>query len=192
MWTNRFDIMKKLLCVLLFFFTAGLHAQTEGLGLGLIAGAPSGFSAKYWVNPENAFDAGIGYSFVGGESLSLHADYLYHIEDVFNFKARVPFYYGFGFRYRSIKDSDNSFGARGAVGVLLYLKDYPADFFLEIAPVFTILPETALKIDVGIGARYYFPANKENAAYSAIYNLCFSLGFLESILFFIEILIALI
>lgn len=135
---------------------SNLYAQENKFGIGFMIGAPTGFSAKYWVSENNAFDFGLAYSFVeSGNALSIHADYLYHESRWFPKFERLDFYYGYGARIRSNKDQ-TSLGVRGVAGLSLMLKDSPIDIFVEMAPVFKLIPSTALNLDASIGARYYF------------------------------------
>jgi len=150
--------MKKIIflfSVLILFCNS--FAQDKGFGLGVMIGEPTGFSAKYWLNNINAFDAGLAYSFVKKHSaVSLHADYLYHNYDLIKSNYKIPVYYGFGVRMRFIEKEDNSLGARGVIGLVWLSDDLPIDVFLEFVPVFNLFPSTALNLDLAIGARYYF------------------------------------
>lgn len=152
--------MKRLLgftlFALMFISFSSLKAQENKFGLGVMLGAPTGFSGKYWLNEENALDFGLAYSFVEtNNALSIHADYLYHDARWFPRFDRLDFYYGFGARIRSNNDQ-TSLGIRGVAGLALMLKEAPVDIFIEIAPVFKLIPSTALNMDAAIGARYYF------------------------------------
>lgn len=143
---------------LICLFNKNVIAQDKGLGLGVILGEPSGISGKYWVSETNAFDFAAAYSFAGSSnSFSIHADYLYHLFNAIETEYRLPVYYGFGARIRTNEDSKLGLGARGVIGLALFADKYPIDFFLEIAPVFQLIPETELNFDIGIGVRYFFP-----------------------------------
>ena len=72
-----------LFIVVLLFHTSSF-AQSENFGLGAIIGKPTGISGKYWLNNENAIDAALGYSFENNSSINIHADYLWHIYNVFD------------------------------------------------------------------------------------------------------------
>ena len=51
--------------ILLFSLTTlNIYSQDKGFGLGVILGEPTGFSGKYWVDQDHAFDFGLAYSFV--------------------------------------------------------------------------------------------------------------------------------
>jgi hypothetical protein len=152
--------MKRLFCLFfiaaVFLTTVNLFAQEHKFGLGVMIGAPTGISAKYWVSEDNALDFGLAYSFVEStNALSIHADYLYHENRWFPKFDRMDFYYGYGVRIRSSNDQ-TSLGARGVAGLAIMLKEAPVDIFIEIAPVFKLIPSTALNLDVALGARYYF------------------------------------
>ena len=132
-------------------------AQDSGFGLGVILGEPTGLSGKYWLDNNNALDIALGYSFIPKDAkISMHVDYLYHLQDVIQSEESITLYYGFGLRLRARSGKQGSFGVRGVIGGSLPLKNIPVEFFLEVAPVFLLLPATALNFDVGIGGRYYF------------------------------------
>lgn len=136
---------------------SNISAQDKGFGLGLMLGEPTGISAKYWLDGDNALDFGLAYSFVQKFSaVSLHADYLYHAFDIIKSDYRLPVYYGFGARLRFVDNSDNALGARGVVGVAWLSDNLPIDVFFELVPVFNLIPSTSLNLDIALGARYYF------------------------------------
>ena len=152
--------MKKIFFTALFIAgllaATNIHAQQNQFGLGVMVGAPTGLSGKYWVNDDNAIDFGIAYSFVeANNAFSFHADYLFHAKGWFPKLDKLDFYYGYGLRIRTNKDQ-TSLGARGVAGLALMLKDSPVNIFVELAPVFKFIPSTALNLDASIGARYYF------------------------------------
>lgn len=138
-------------------FSLTMKAQDKNWGLGIMLGEPTGLSAKYWLNETNALDFGLGYPLTySNSSVSLHADYLYHLPDAIKSIYRFPVYYGFGVRMIFVDQGDNTLGARGVAGIAWLSDDYPIDVFLEAAPVFVLFPKTALHLDIAIGARYYF------------------------------------
>ncbi len=152
---SRKILLASLVSVLLSFGNSS--AQDKNFGVGIILGEPTGLSGKYWVSAENAFDAALAYSFLeDNKSFSFHANYLYHLYGVTDKHYKMPLYYGFGVRFRARENKDNSFGVRGVIGLLVYLKEAPVDIFFEAAPVFRLLPDTAIDFDIGVGARYFF------------------------------------
>lgn len=151
--------MKSIIKIVILSFllpTIFLFSQEKDVGVGVILGEPFGLSAKYWTSESNAIDLGVGYSFIGaGSGFSFHVDYLYHINDLIKSESRLPVYYGFGIRFRFPQDDPNVFAARGVVGVLWYPENLPVDVFLEFAPSFRLLPNTAIDFGFGVGGRYY-------------------------------------
>lgn len=153
--------MKKSLIVIIFMIISGsVYSQHSGLGLGVRIGEPTGFNAKYWINADNALSFNLGYTlFSENSQVNLSVDYLYHSYELINIPENqnsIPFFYGFGARLITSRNSPSSFGARGIAGVAYFLKDIPVDIFIELAPVFRLLPSTRLDFDAGIGARYFF------------------------------------
>lgn len=153
--------MKKLLILFVFvILTSCIFPQYSGYGLGLRIGEPTGFTGKFWINDRNALSFNLGFALVTShEQLNLSADYLYHNYDLIDIpenRNSVPFFYGFGVRIITRQSRETMFGARGVAGVAWYLKNVPVDIFIELAPVFNLFPSTALDLDAGIGARYYF------------------------------------
>ncbi|KUO63727.1 hypothetical protein APF79_00535 [bacterium BRH_c32] len=151
--------MKKLFFItLLTFFSISsiIEAQDKGFGIGVMLGEPTGLSAKTWLNKINAVDFGLAYSFTGNHNAAaLHADYLWHSFDLIKSTERIPVYYGVGARLRIYEGHDDSFGVRGVAGVEWFSREVPIDVFFEIAPVFTLIPETDLDFDAAIGIRFF-------------------------------------
>ena len=145
--------------VLLFllFQSSIILSQNKDLGVGIILGDPSGFSAKFWTSESNAIDLAVGYSFIGpSEGVGIHVDYLYHVDNLIKSKEVLVVYYGYGLRIRILDDHSNIFGVRGVGGILWYPQDIPIDVFFEVAPSFRLLPNADLDISFGLGSRYYF------------------------------------
>jgi len=148
-------VIKSLLAFILF--TGISSAQTDGFGLGIIAGQPTGLSAKYWLSSSNALDFALGYSFEKYSRMSLHVDYLFHTRNLFNTSENISLHYGPGGRLRLVEDGEKSrLGVRFDVGLTWIPRNSPVDVFLEIAPLLDIIPETKFSFNSGIGVRYYF------------------------------------
>lgn len=131
-------------------------AQSNGFGLGIIVGEPTGISAKYWTTSSTAFDFGLGYSFEKHSRMHLHADYLFHVKNIFNTTENISLYYGPGARLRFVENADARLGFRFDVGVVWIPRNTPVDVFVEIAPLLDIIPETDFSVNGGIGVRYFF------------------------------------
>jgi hypothetical protein len=155
--------MKKSAYFAIIFLLLGIisPAQDKGYGIGIIVGEPSGLSGKYWLNNTNALDFGLGFSFTNfnNSRMQLNCDYLWHNYDWLKTSETLVVYYGPGLKLQTGGNNDAKFGVRGVAGIGWYVKDAPIDVFFEIAPVIYMIPGTSLKIDVGIGARYYFQTN---------------------------------
>jgi len=151
--------MKKIIFVstLVIFLGISLTAQHGNFGIGLILGEPTGLSAKYNLDEKNSIAGGLGWAFLENEDrISLHIDYLYHTLDVIQTPIILKLHYGFGMHFRFREHYHSTLGVRGVLGYNLILEEAPLEFFIELAPVFELLPSTDLSLDGGIGARYYF------------------------------------
>ena len=149
------SIHNKIVFVLLVFSGVSV-AQSNGFGLGIILGQPTGISAKYWTSGSTAFDFGLGYSFERHSRMHLHADYLFHVKNIFNTAENFSLYYGPGARLRLVDNAGSRLGVRFDVGLVWIPRNAPVDVFLEIAPLLDIIPETVFWMNGGIGVRYFF------------------------------------
>ncbi len=131
------------------------------LGVGIILGAPTGLSLKFWQSRKVAFDLALAWNFEN-DYFHLHGDYLYHfpltMEGVS--KRTLYSYLGIGARMK-FKDNtngnnDNLFGLRGVGGLEFIPRSVPLDMFIEIAPVMSFVPKTDFDLEGGLGIRYTF------------------------------------
>lgn len=139
-------------------FTSLSHAQDadKDLGIGFIAGEPTGLSLKSWTGGGNAFDLGLAWSLGRYDAINIHGDYLWHNYNVFNDvdSGSLPVYFGIGGRV-ILAENDALIGARIPVGINYLFDDSPIGLFLEVVPVFNIAPATDFDVDGGIGVRFY-------------------------------------
>ncbi len=142
--------------LVIVIFSGVSFAQSNGFGLGVILGEPTGISAKYWTASNTAFDFGLGYSFEKHSRMHLHADYLFHVKNIFNTSENIALYYGPGARLRIVEDGKSRLGFRFDVGLVWIPRNTPIDVFIEVAPLLDIIPETDFAINGGIGLRYFF------------------------------------
>ncbi len=144
---------------LLFLSVSNAFSQAKGLGIGIIAGEPTGLSMKTWLNNSSAVDAGLGWSFVNEGSLHIHADYLYHFGGIDVSSGNLPFYLGVGGRIKiknnDNKNSDSKIGIRVPVGITYIPSSIPIDLFLEVVPILDLTPKSDLEFNAAIGIRYY-------------------------------------
>jgi hypothetical protein len=147
-------MMKKvilLISILIFLFSI---AYAGNLGVGIIAGEPTGISFRLWQNKVNAFDFGIAWS-IDANILHVSVDYVTHNYGIFKpTSGTMPFYYGIGLRILA-KDNTN-FGVRVPLGIVFIPKGTTLDFFFEIVPTLNLVPATNLDVDGAVGFRYYF------------------------------------
>ena len=149
----------------LFVLAFGMQeARGEtGLGVGIIAGEPTGISIKKWIGGTRAFDAAAAWSFSEHESFQIHADYLFHNFSLLrskDFTGRFPVYYGIGgkIKLRNTRPNheDASVGVRIPLGISYLFADTPVDIFVEVVPILNVAPDTDLDLNAAFGVRFYF------------------------------------
>lgn len=148
-----------LLTVLMLMPAEQAQAQRSdgNLGVGIIAGEPTGLSAKLWAGNSNAFAAGLAWSFSGDSQLHIHTDYLFHNFSLINVEqGSLALHYGVGGRLQLREDDDSKLGVRFPVGLSYFLADNPLELFVEIVPVLDLAPDSEFSGNGGLGVRYYF------------------------------------
>lgn len=139
---------------LIFIFNSINYSQSNGFGIGIIIGEPTGISLKSWTSQTTALDAGIAWGFGRKGALHIHADYLIHDYNLISAnRGKIPIYYGIGGRV--LLSSDPRIGVRGVFGLVYMFDTIPVDIFLEIAPIFDLIPKTDLSFNAGLGFRYF-------------------------------------
>jgi hypothetical protein len=150
-------MIKKVLLsgILIVIFVANASGQSSGFGAGIMLGEPTGINIKNWISKTTAWDAGIAWGFGKHGAFHLHGDYLWHKYDLINVeKGKLPLYYGVGARF--LFTDETRFGIRGVIGLDYLFAGVPLDVFLELAPVFDLIPATELSFNGAIGIRYFF------------------------------------
>ena len=121
-------------------------------GIGLMFGAPTGLSGKYFLSPNTAIDFGLGtiYGYRDRRGLHVHGDYLWHPLSLASTDAfELPLYFGVGARlltgnrcYRYNRgscdynyDGYTALGVRGPLGISFDFNKVPLDVFIEFAIV---------------------------------------------------------
>ncbi|MDR3608385.1 MAG: hypothetical protein P4M08_13530 [Oligoflexia bacterium] len=145
-------------------------SQHGPLGLGIVLGEPTGFTAKYWTHSTEAFDLGIAYSF--NDFFTLYGDYLWHFPEWFSKtsirgKGLEP-YLGVGGvlwvdtesgRHESTYFTDHGsagIGVRVPIGIEWLPGKPPIGVFAEIVPGVGLIPAVFAFLQGGVGARFYF------------------------------------
>ena len=134
-----------------------IAAQPKKLGIGIVLGAPTGFTMKYWIDAQTAWQGAIGTGFDG---ITVGADYLTH-SDAFN-NVQLPFYYGpgaffgsAGFGAPRYVRGDLALGARFIFGVDYLTDDREFDLAFELRPALLRSPRVGIGIEAGIAFRFY-------------------------------------
>lgn len=156
------------ICVLalLVIFSSVASAEEYGpdskrIGFGIVAGDPTGITAKGYIGPKLAIDGIASWSFVD-EAFTLIGDVTY---EFFNLSVNsntvsVPFYAGAGAKLAFDQGGKNNgktaFGIRAPVGIAVQWLNHPVEIFIEAGPGVEVAPSTEFDLTGGIGARYYF------------------------------------
>lgn len=124
----------------------------QGIGLGIIAGNPTGLTGKVFSGDTLAYDVGVGFS---GDA-AIYADALWHSWDMLPKpnEGLLGAYAGLGPRFETKKDL--SFGIRTMAGAAYYFARHPIELFAELGPAFQLTPSRAVGLDGGLGLRVYF------------------------------------
>ena len=166
-------ILGVVLTVLVVFSSDKVMAKSaqQNFGLGVLLGAPTAITGKYWLNNEVAIDGGLAFSF--SDYVLIYADYLIHYPRPFNltekFFTELSFYVGAGGNLVTTTNerttTDNYLGKKsGSLGLgvripfgLEWMPAQPSlGFFAEIVPGISVVPATSVLVQGGFGVRYYF------------------------------------
>jgi hypothetical protein len=149
-------------------------SANKTFGAGIMLGAPTGLTGKYFLSGDRAIDFGIGAIgyYRGRDGLHLHADYLWHPLTLAKAEPFwLPLYFGIGGRFFSFDgDLDNddpgdndgfALGVRAPVGVAMDFNNVPLEVFFELALVVDFLfdyYDDGIDVDLNgaIGLRYWF------------------------------------
>lgn len=144
--------------VVLMLPVAGTCSQR--VGLGIIAGEPTGISVKVWSSGTTAVAGAAGWSLRKGDWLYMHGDYLVHRYelDAPELDGSMPYYFGLGGRVLLREGADSRVGIRVPLGIDYVSDSGRFDVFFEIAPILDIVPETSFAFSGGAGIRFYFQA----------------------------------
>lgn len=146
--------MKKLLLLLIIFAPLSLKAQSEGFGLGVVLGDPTGLSGKLWLSETNALQGAAAWS-VSNDLLYGQVDYLMHKPGLIDVeKGEMLGYFGLGAGL--LIGDDFGIAARVPLGLNYHFQSSPLDMFLEVAPGLALIPETDFILGAGLGIRYFF------------------------------------
>lgn len=142
-----------------------LDGAPQGIGMGLVAGDPSGLSLAYRPPDADSYlQAAAGWS-LSDQKMSLNLDYIYTLTTFASPDdptLTFPVYVGAGARVRVGQDAlisefsrSSSLGVRVPVGVAFTPQTVALDVYVELVPTLVVLPETAITLGAGIGIRVY-------------------------------------
>ena len=143
--------------------TSSTFEANKTFGLGIMFGAPTGLSGKYFLSGDTAIDFGVGTYYGARDDrggLHLHADFLWHPVNLVKAEPFwLPLYFGIGGRFLD-HNNHGHIGVRVPVGISFDFTNVPLDVFLELAFVLDALYDSndTLYADLSgaIGIRYYF------------------------------------
>ncbi len=150
----------------------------EGIGVGLLLGAPTGFSAAWRPGGRFLVDAGVAWSFVpttrGVTSfVQLHVDGAFDLTDMRTAEMpdmHFPLSLGVGPRIRlgggTGYDAFN-LALRVPVTMGFWHEGVPVEGFIELAPGVGVFPLTEFILDAAIGVRFWLPAPGGGPRYAA-------------------------
>ena len=129
--------------------------------VGVVAGFPTGFSAKYWVDRKLAVQGAAAWN-PGTGGLTGTTDVLLHTASMSNEgEIALPLYAGIGARVveydENTENGQWALGPRVPLGAEAILRDLPVAFFAEIAPAIEMgRGDPDLTADAAVGARVIF------------------------------------
>ena len=156
--------MKKITIPIMMFiflftlFMSGANAaERKRIGLGVIAGEPTGLTGKFMLNDKTGIDGGVGWKTSGDSEFHIYADYLYHLYDILRVpQGQLPLYFGAGLRYVDRENKDDKFGVRIPLGIEYLFQNVSLGAFFELVPILNLTPDTDFDLEAGIGIRFFF------------------------------------
>jgi hypothetical protein len=131
-------------------------AVAGNVGIGVMAGEPTGLSLKVWSGSRTALDAAAGWSIGEPDWIYVHGDYLWHRYELDVEEGSLPFYFGIGARVLLREGHDSKVGVRVPLGLDYLFENHQFDIFIEVAPIIDLAPDTDFDVSGGVGVRYYF------------------------------------
>ena len=153
----RSGMLLALLAIFVLHTGAWAGSPRSGAGLGVLLGEPTGLSGKLWLSSENAVAMGLAGSRGHDGHRHLHLDYLWRNLNIFNPGIDdIPMHYGLGVQLETREVGDDHVGLRMPFGFSYWRAGAAYELFGEVVPVFEVSPNSDWKIQLAVGARYYF------------------------------------
>lgn len=151
--------MKCLLICLAIMAPAFAQAR-EGTGVGLLLGAPSGFTARHWFSPDRSFHVDAGWSLADENKFHVQGAYLWDRPGVIAIgDETLDFFFGAGASVRTKsgkKNDDVVVGPRLPGGVSYFLQDPDLELFAQLGLTVGFIPSSDIFLDAAVGLRFYF------------------------------------
>ncbi len=151
--------MKRMLLV--FLMTIPVAFYGGDLGVGVIAGSPTGLSMKYLMSGTSALAAHAGWSFHDDPGVHLTGDYQHmfpmviETEEGNEFTDLTPYIaLGGRFRFKDVEE-DNEFHLGVRIGGGIEYNFSRFGIFLELLPVVDLIPDTDWDFEGGLGLLVY-------------------------------------
>jgi hypothetical protein len=124
------------------------------VGLGIVLGDPTGFSAMFRLGGAGALDLAIGIDVFGDDDFYVHLEYVHFLTDLSRggTAGLIP-YVGIGGFF--VTDVD-FIGARAPFGLAIEFNRAPIQIFGELALFLLLDPDVDLDVGGAIGFRYFF------------------------------------
>lgn len=150
LWLRRAAALSAVALLVSAAGAARAQAAKE-VGIGVIAGDPTGGTAKVWLDKQIALDFGVGFS---GDA-AFWGDALYHMDNLLPqpSEGRLSVYLGAGPRIEAGREGE--FGVRTIGGLSWRINKQPLEFFAEAGPVFRVTQGGGVGADGGVGVRLY-------------------------------------
>jgi hypothetical protein len=147
------------LCLALFPSTSVAQRTSGSVGLGGQIGSPTGVTLKFYNAGGPSYDVLAAWDLDDFFFLIVHGQYnrTINAENV----DGLEWFFGpgafIGFEDRGVRDEDDeaTFGVSGRIGLNLVL-DNRFEFFGQLTPRISLIPDTDGDIGGGLGFRYYF------------------------------------
>jgi len=134
-----------------------LAQAPEGFGVGLASGSISGIALAYRPDSMHTLSGVAGWN-LGLGWLRVHTDYHISYADLKvepGADIAVRLSAGVG-GFADLFGSYTQFGARVPLAFTLIPGARPFDFFIEVAPALTLVPQTQVMVQGAVGARVFF------------------------------------
>lgn len=149
--------MKKVLLVIALVLIIALplsaanYSKTNGVGVGVTLGYPTGLTMRYGMDDFRIL-GNLTWNF--GSGFYMDAGALYDITQVD--LGDFPIYINGGAMLGLGINSGFQLSVNGIIGASYYLEEYPVEFFLNLAPGWTLIGNTGFSFKGGLGGLWYF------------------------------------